>query len=270
MKGLAGSVAVITGAAGGMGLGAARRLAEEGASVVLIDRNLAAVEAVAAELGSASLAVGADVSSEAEVDRYMTEAVARFGRVDKVFLNAGISGEWTTIVDGDVADFDQVIAVNLRGVYLGIRAAFRRFREQGSGGSIVTTSSVGGLHAGDGIAPYVAAKHGVIGITKAAAVQGGPLGIRANTIAPALIDTPLMELAEAASPDPERFRTVAPTATPMGRFGTIEEVGALVAFLLSDESQFVNGDVIVIDGGAVADSPVRPMARRPAHATTTN
>jgi NAD(P)-dependent dehydrogenase (short-subunit alcohol dehydrogenase family) len=264
MKGLAGSVVVITGAAGGMGLGAARRLSQEGASVVLVDRSLEAVAPVAEELGPSSLAVGADVSSEADVDRYMSEAVARFGRVDRLFLNAGISGEWTTLVDGDVADFDNVIAVNLRGVYLGIRAAFRQFREQASGGSIVTTSSVGGLSAGDGIAPYVAAKHGVIGITKAAAVQGGPLGIRANTIAPALIDTPLMKMAQDASPDPEGFRTIAPTATPMGRFGTIEEVGALVAFLLSDESQFVNGDVIVIDGGAIADSPIRPVFRPPA------
>jgi NAD(P)-dependent dehydrogenase (short-subunit alcohol dehydrogenase family) len=263
MKGLAGSVAVITGAAGGMGLGAARRLSQEGASVVLVDRRLESVEPVAAELGPSAHAVGADVSSEADVDRYMSEAVSRFGRVDRLFLNAGIAGDWTSLVDSDVADFDNVIAVNLRGVYLGIRAAFRQFREQDSGGSIVTTSSVGGLHAGDGIAPYVAAKHGVIGITKAAAVQGGPLGIRANTIAPALIDTPLMELAEAASPDPSRFRMVAPTGSPMGRFGTIEEVGALVAFLLSDESQFVNGDVIVIDGGAVADSPIRPMMRAP-------
>jgi NAD(P)-dependent dehydrogenase (short-subunit alcohol dehydrogenase family) len=247
-----------------MGLGAARRLAQEGASVVLVDRRIEAVEPVAAELGPSSLAVGADVSSVADVDRYMSDAVARFGRVDRIFLNAGISGEWTTLVDGDVADFDNVIAVNLRGVYLGIRAAFRQFREQGSGGSIVTTSSVGGLSAGDGIAPYVAAKHGVIGITKAAAVQGGPLGIRANTIAPALIDTPLMKVAQDASPDPEGFRTIAPTATPMGRFGTIEEVGSLVAFLLSDESQFVNGDVIVIDGGAIADSPIRPKMRPPA------
>jgi NAD(P)-dependent dehydrogenase (short-subunit alcohol dehydrogenase family) len=241
-----------------MGAATAARLSDEGASVVAVDINAEGAGAVAGSLPGPAIAVGADVSLEADVDRYVEAAVERFGRIDLHHLNAGIGGSLLPLPDVTVEEFDRIVAVDLRSVFLGLRAAFRQYRLQGSGGAIVTTASVAGLRASADIVPYQAAKHGVIGLTSSAAVYGGPLGVRANSIAPGIVPTGLLD----EYPDPEAQRrwaiTRAKNAAPLERMGTVEEVAALVAFLLSDESGYVTGQVIPIDGGATVTNTTRP------------
>jgi NAD(P)-dependent dehydrogenase (short-subunit alcohol dehydrogenase family) len=253
LAGLAGKVAVVTGGASGIGEAVARRLAAEGASAVIVDREGA--DEVAASLGDA-LAVRADVSREDDVEAYMQAAVERFGRVDLHHLNAGISGTLSPIPEIGADEFDAVMAVNVRGVFLGLRAAFRQFAAQGSGGAVVTTASISGLRGSADLVPYHASKHAVVGLTTSAAVYGGPLGVRVNAVAPGIVPTGLFRSAtgssKAASLE-ERARLA-----PLGRAGTADEVAALVCFLLSDEAAFVTGSVHSVDGGAVAVNPVRP------------
>jgi NAD(P)-dependent dehydrogenase (short-subunit alcohol dehydrogenase family) len=253
VNGLAGKVAVVTGGASGIGQAVARRLDAEGAKVVVAD--LDGAEDVAASLQDA-IGVRADVSREADVDGYMHAALERFGRVDLHHLNAGISGTLSPIPEIEVDEFDAVLAVNVRGVFLGLRAAFRQFAAQGSGGAVVTTASISGLRGSADLVPYHTAKHAVVGLTSSAAIYGGPLGVRVNAVAPGIVPTNLFRSAtgrSAAASVEERARLA-----PLGRAGTAEEVASLVCFLLSDEAAFVTGSVHSVDGGAVAVNPVRP------------
>jgi NAD(P)-dependent dehydrogenase (short-subunit alcohol dehydrogenase family) len=261
LRGIAEKVAVVTGGASGIGEGAARRLAEEGAKVVVVDWNADSAEAVAASLPGEAIAVVADVSQEADVDRYQLTAVDRFGRIDLFHLNAGISGPFDAFPDVTAEDFDRVIAVNLRSVFLGIRGALRQLRSQASPGAIVTTSSIAGLQGGEALIPYTAAKHGVIGLTKNAAMYGAPYGIRVNCIAPGMIVTPLMEPMRASMADPDAGLAAIKSVVPMERFGSADEVGALVAYLLSDDASYLTGIVVPVDGGAMAASSLRIPSR---------
>jgi NAD(P)-dependent dehydrogenase (short-subunit alcohol dehydrogenase family) len=252
VKGIAGKVAVVTGAASGIGEATARRLVDEGARVVCVDWNDEGVRAVAESLGDAAVPVQADVSREEDVHRYMQAARDAFGRVDLAHLNAGISSSFASFVDLETEDFDRVIAVNLRSVFLGLREALRQMREQGDGGAIVTTSSLAGLRGGDQLISYTAAKHGVIGLTKSAAMSGAKFGVRANVICPGIIETGLMKPMREAAGNDESVLDTFRAAIPLGRFGDPSEAAGLVTYLLSDDASYVTGQAIAIDGGVIS------------------
>lgn len=257
MRGLAGKVAVVTGAAGGIGAATARRLAEEGAKVVAVDTDEAGARKVAESLATEGSWVAADVSTEEGVAAYVQAAVDRFGRLDLHHLNAGIPGSFATLPELTVAEFDRVMAVNVRGVFLGVRAAFRRFATQGGGGGIVLTGSIGSLRGSADLLAYQTSKHAVLGILRGAAMYGGPLGVRVNAVAPGIVPTDLF----AATPEVAGGRddmSRRASSTPLRRAGTGDEIAGVVAFLLSDDAGYMTGEVVSVDGGASIVSTVRP------------
>jgi 3alpha(or 20beta)-hydroxysteroid dehydrogenase len=246
--GFDGQVAVITGAANGFGLAVASRLADEGARLVLVDRDAAALESAAAKLGG--LAVVADVSVESEVDGYVAAAVAEFGRIDLFFNNAGIEGRMAPMTELSVADFDRVWSVNGRGVFMGLRAVLAVMKPQRSG-VIVNTASMAAIKGAATFSPYIASKHAVLGLTKSAALEGAPYGIRVNCVAPGHIDTRMARdlTAQIDPSDPEGvFANVSASVPLYQRYGTAAEVANVVAWLLSSESEYVSGALHLIDG----------------------
>ncbi|TCP53069.1 NAD(P)-dependent dehydrogenase (short-subunit alcohol dehydrogenase family) [Tamaricihabitans halophyticus] len=253
----AGKVAVVTGAASGLGRASARRLAEEGANVVAVDIDADAVAALAEELPTRSIAVGGDVSSEADVDAYLRAGVDTFGRVDLHHLNAGIFGSFATLPDLDVADFERVMAVNVRGPLLGLRAAFRHWRSTGERGTIALTASIASLTGAADLVPYQVSKHAVTGLVRSAAVYGGPLGIRVNAVAPGIVPTELFRDAASATGGKNDMAQRASTA-PLRRAGQAEEIAGVVAFLLSEDSSYLTGQLVAADGGASVVNTVRP------------
>lgn len=251
-----GKTIVITGAAGGIGRVTAERFATEGASVVAVDLPGSALDDTVALIeaaGASALAVPADVSRSSDVERYVQAARARFGGIDCFFNNAGIEG-WigpTTQYPEEI--FDKVIAVNLKGVFLGIKHVVPVMLERGSG-AIVNTASIAGLTGTPSIVAYGASKHAVVGMTKSAALEFGPRGIRTNAICPSPIETRMMRALERSmNPDePEQARQQMAAGNPMGRYGEPAEVAALVAFLCSSEASYLNGGIYPIDGGRMA------------------
>lgn len=186
-NGISGMSAIVTGAAGGIGLAVAQKLSEDGASVLMVDIDGAELNRQAAALPGAR-AVVADVSQEAGVDEYVQRALDAHGRIDLFFNNAGVTGALAPITEQTMADFDRVIAVNVRGIFLGLRAVLRVMERQ-QAGAIVNTASVAGFRSGANTAPYVASKHAVIGMTRSAALEAGDFHVRVNAIAPGWIDT---------------------------------------------------------------------------------
>jgi NAD(P)-dependent dehydrogenase (short-subunit alcohol dehydrogenase family) len=252
-----GKVAVVTGAGNGLGRASAIRLAHEGAQVVVVDIDGDAATTVAASLPSAAIAVRADVANEADVDAYMAAGVERFGRIDLYHLNAGIFGSFAALPDVTVDEFDRVMSVNVRGQFLGMRAAFRLFREQDTRGTIVVTASIASLTGSADLLPYHVSKHGVVGLVQGAALYGGPLGIRVNAVAPGIVPTDLFAAAATTTGGKNDMQQRAST-TPLRRAGTADEIAAVAAFLLSDDAAYVTGQVVSADGGATVVNTVRP------------
>lgn len=261
-----GQVAVVTGGSSGIGFATARLLSSAGAKLVLVGRDRARVDAAAEQLPGAAIGVAADVSVSADVDRYMSAALDRFGQVDLTFLNAGSAGAPSSLSDTSDDEFDRVIASNLRGAFLGLRAAIGHLRDSGRRGSIVLCSSTSGL-SGSKFGSYSAAKHGVVGLAKAAANEGAPLGIRVNTIAPGAIETPMISGLESRLGGGERVRSALQATTPLGRaeqrYGRAEEVAATVAFLMSDDAGWITGAVLPVDGGVLAADPFHAATPAP-------
>ncbi|MEV5072762.1 glucose 1-dehydrogenase [Microbacterium sp. LMI12-1-1.1] len=254
---LRGKVAVVTGAASGIGKAAVELFVAEGAKVVAAD--------ISDELGGAleSLRAGSivyvhtDVTSEADIERAVQTAVTRFGRLDVMYNNAGALGDPATVLEATPEGFDRTIALVARSVLLGTKHAARQILAQGTPGAIVNTSSVAGIQGGWNAAGYTAGKHAIIGITRQAAAELGGRGIRVNAIAPGIIRTPILarsfgipvEEAEAFS---EFFGKRYGIHVPVGRFGLPEDIAQAALWLASDASSFVTGIVLPVDGGASA------------------
>ena len=247
-----GKVAVVTGAGSGIGAATAGLLSAAGADVVVVDIDGAAARKTAADLPGRAVAVTADVSREEDVDHYLRAAVEAFGAVHLHHLNAGIAGTTAALPDVEAADFDRVIAVNLRGPFLGLRAAFRQYRRQRSGGAVVLTASIASLRGSHDLLPYQISKNGVLGAVRGGAMYGGPIGVRVNAVAPGLVPTGLAADPAAAADLERRGGTV-----PQRRTGKPAEVASAVVFLLSDDAGYVNGEVLSVDGGAASVSTVR-------------
>jgi NAD(P)-dependent dehydrogenase (short-subunit alcohol dehydrogenase family) len=251
LSGLDGKVAVVTGGAGGLGAATALRLSREGCRVVVVDTDGDGARRVAAALPGMSIAVTADVSAEEDVRRYLDEATHAFGRIDLHHLNAGIPGSVGGFPDLSAAEFDRVMAVNVRGIFLGLRGAFRLYRSQESTGSVALTASIASLRGSADLIAYQTSKHAVLGLLHGAAMYGGPLGIRVNAVAPGIVPTALFT--PAGREDMVRRAATA----PLRRAGTPDEIASVVAFLLSDEAAYLTGEVVSVDGGSSIVSTVR-------------
>jgi NAD(P)-dependent dehydrogenase (short-subunit alcohol dehydrogenase family) len=245
-------VALVTGAASGLGLATAKAFAEAGASVALADSNKEAVESAAMDLaanGHKVLAIHCDVSDDAHVEAMVKQTVATFGRLDAAYNNAGIQNVLAETADSSREDYDRVMGVNLRGVWSCMKFELQQMREQGSG-AIVNCSSLGGLIGGNQRGTYHAAKHGVIGFTKSAALEYATRGIRVNDVCPGMIQTPMSDKMIAEGQGPELDKMLQ-TFVPMKRLGKAEEIADAVLWLCSDKASYVTGQSISVDGGYV-------------------
>jgi NAD(P)-dependent dehydrogenase (short-subunit alcohol dehydrogenase family) len=243
-------VTIITGGASGMGRVAARMFAAEGAKVVVADVTEQAAQSVVDEVTSAggqAIAVVADVSKEADAKRMVDETIEAFGRVDVLYNNAGIMPEADhSVIDTAVEDWDRVMAVNVRGVFLGCKYAIPRMVEQGSGSVINISSFVALVGCSNPQDAYTASKGAVLALTKSLAVQFAPKGVRANAICPGPVETPLLMDWLVKDEEAKRIRLA---RNPTGRFGKPEEIVHMAIYLASDESRWTNGAAMVVDGG---------------------
>ncbi|CCQ33838.1 3alphaor 20beta-hydroxysteroid dehydrogenase protein [Halorhabdus tiamatea SARL4B] len=248
MSELQDGVAIVTGGSTGIGAATAKRFADEGASVVVADVNVEDGEDTVAEIvdaGGEATFVEVDVTDPAEVEAMVETAVDTYGGLDFAVNNAGIEGENEPTSDQPLDNWEQVIDVNLKGVFVGMQAEIDAMLEDG-GGAIVNMSSIAGQVGFPNLTPYVASKHGVIGLTKTASLEYSEAGVRVNAICPGVIETPMVEATDQASIE----QTIA--ATPIGRLGEPSEIGDAAVWLCSEEASFVTGESLVIDGGYVS------------------
>jgi len=243
-----GKVALVTGGASGMGLATAQAFAEAGAAVVLADFKEDAVKAAAQKLvaaGHKAFAVRCDVSDDALVAAIVDRTVAEFGRLDAAFNNAGVMARIAPTADSTREDWDRVIGVNLRGVWSCMKHELRQMERQGSG-TIVNNASVGALTGNPGIASYIASKHGVVGLTRTAALEYVKRGIRVNAVNPGLIDTQIAR--DVVNGDEHAYAELA-KHVPIGRAGRPEEIASVVLWLCSPGASYVVGHALTVDGG---------------------
>jgi NAD(P)-dependent dehydrogenase (short-subunit alcohol dehydrogenase family) len=246
-----GKVAIVTGGTSGIGRETAVLFAKAGAKVVVAGRRESegkeTIELVRAA-GGDGLFVKTDASQAAQVQALVQKTVGKFGRLDIAFNNAGIEGSTMPIAEQSEEDWDRTIAINLKGVWLCLKYEIQQMLKQGSGGAIVNMASVAGLVGSSGFATYCASKHGVMGLTKSAALETAQNGIRINVICPAVIETPMGERLF-GEPEVRKYMT---GLHPIGRFGTPAEVAEAVLWMCSDRASFMTGQSLVLDGGFMA------------------
>ena len=255
LNGIKGRVAIVSGAARGIGLAAVKRLSEDGADIVAFDLPGSPLDdavRAAETAGRRAMAYEGDVSQADAWRGVIDAAQTEFGRIDILFNNAGISGALAGPLDYPDDEFDRIMAINVRGVFLGMKYVGNAMKE--SGGNIVNTSSISGFGGGGKIIGYNASKHAVNGMTKTAAIHLAPFGIRVNAVCPSPTDTGMVdELAVTMSPDdPEAFKKQFVSKNPLGRICEPEEVAAVVSFLVSDGASYINGALVPVDGGLLA------------------
>ena len=251
MKRLENKVAVITGGAGSIGKTTAKLFLEEGAKVFLVDVNEHDLKIVDDELaGSRIKYCVADVSKSEDVQRYVNEAVAEFGKIDIFFNNAGIEGVVKPLVDYPEDVFDKIMAVNVKGMWLGNKYVLPQMND---GGSIILTSSVAGIVGFAGLSAYVTSKHAVVGIMRVSAIEAAPRKVRVNSVHPSPVNNRMMRSIEegASAGHGEEIKKQFEATIPLGRYAEPIEIAQLVVFLASDDSQFITGTTQVIDGGLV-------------------
>lgn len=253
---MAENIVLITGGAGGIGMETAKAFLDDGSKVVLVDINQEALDKTkeALDAGDRVVVVQANVTDEDDVVRYVKEAVDAFGRIDVFFNNAGINGPFAPIKDLDQKQFELILNINVTGVFLGLKHVIRQMETQGFG-SIINTASNAAYIGSAGMAGYIASKHAVAGLTKTAALEAAPLGIRVNAVAPAAIDTQMLTAIQSniAPDDPDSAAAAIRQGIPIGRFGTPLEVAQVVLFLASEKASFVTGSIYNVDGGMQAD-----------------
>ncbi|PQO40619.1 SDR family NAD(P)-dependent oxidoreductase [Bremerella cremea] len=241
-------VALVTGAASGMGLATAQAFAEAGAKVVLADFREDVVQKEADKLvaaGKTAIAIGCDVSNDTQIEAMIARTVSHFGRLDVAFNNAGVMAKAAPIAESSHEEWERVIGINLRGVWNCMKHELRQMEEQGSG-AIVNNASVGALTGNPGIASYIASKHGVVGLTRTAALEYVKKGIRVNAVNPGLIDTQVAR--DVVSGDEQAYDEFA-KRVPIGRAGRPDEIASAVLWLCSSGASYVVGQALTIDGG---------------------
>jgi NAD(P)-dependent dehydrogenase (short-subunit alcohol dehydrogenase family) len=244
-------VAIVTGGTSGIGRDTAVLFAKEGAKVVVAGRREAEGKEtidLIRTAGGEGIFVQTDVAKTADVQALVQKTLEKFGRLDIAFNNAGIEGNWVPIAEQLEDDWDRTIAINLKGVWLCLKYELQQMLKQGTGGAIVNMSSVAGWIGSAGAATYCATKHGVIGLTKSAALENATKGIRINAVCPAVIETPMGERIFGA-PEMNQF---ALSLHPIGRFGKPTEVAEAVLWMCSDRASFMTGQSLILDGGFLA------------------